>query len=296
MEVENKGNGLTAIIQQEHKKEVDSNLEELTLSGRDIILIWEGEFQESFGKVKTLQLIKDEYTNTPIQILHKFNSLENLVLKVSSYKEIFSFEKDEKYVGALSKLKVLKLEGLFNLKCIWKQDFQLHSILQNLDSLEVNHCHNLTTMLPSLASFENLRTLRISYCNGMQNLMSSSTAKSLVNLKVLSIEGCEMMIEVIANEGDIEKGEIVFEKLMELELYRSESLKCFCFGDYTLKFPFLETLQVGKCFKMKTFCGGGLSMPRLNLLNHEHYLESEIDMIIPLLQNDCSNFCERIGW
>ncbi|XP_031280974.1 putative disease resistance protein At4g19050 [Pistacia vera] len=205
-EVENRGNGLNTNIQQAHKKEVDSNLKELTLSGSDIMSIRKGEFQESFGKVKTLRLINDAYANIPIQILPKLNSLENLILKMSSYEEIFLFEEDKEHIETLTKLKNLELFGLLDLKCIWKQDSRLNSILQNLDSLEVKYCHKLTTMLPSLASFENLRILKVSYCNEMQNLMSSSTAKSLVRLEYLSIESCEMMIEILANEGDIEKG------------------------------------------------------------------------------------------
>ncbi|XP_031286057.1 uncharacterized protein LOC116144764 [Pistacia vera] len=285
-EVENRGNDLNTTIQQAHKKKVDSNLEELTLSGRDIMSIWEGEFQESFGKVKTLRLINDTFATIPIQILHKLNSLEKLILKVSSYEEIFSFEEDKEHIGTLTKLKKLALFGLLDLKCIWKQDSRLNSILQNLDCLKVKYCHHLTTLLPSLASFENLRILKVSNCNEMQNLMSSSTAKSLLLLKYLLIDNCEMMIKVLANEGAIEKGEIVFEELKELQLRNLESLTCFyCSGDYTLKFPNLERLHVSECFKMKTFSGGGLSMPRLKILNTQDCSFYDIDAIIEQLQN-----------
>ncbi|XP_031285941.1 uncharacterized protein LOC116144636 [Pistacia vera] len=294
MDLESGGSELNATIQKEHKEKVDSDMKELTLrlSGRDIVLIWEGEFQERFGKVKTLQLINDEYTSIPIQILYKFNSLEELILKMSSYEEIFSCEVDKKHVGTLTKLKVLKLQGLYNLKCIWKQDSQLNSILQNLDRLEVLYCQNLTTLLPSLASFENLTTLRVRYCNGMQNLMSSSTVKSLLRLEELSIVGCEMMIEVLANEGDIEKGEIVFEKLKRLYLDDLDCLTCFCFGDYILKFPFLESLFVSKCSKMKTFFRGDLSMPRLKELNNKNCSESDINTIIQQLENNRAKVVE----
>ncbi|XP_031255412.1 uncharacterized protein LOC116113399 [Pistacia vera] len=294
-DLENGGSELNTTIQEAHKKKADSNLKELrlTLSGRDIMPIWEGEFQESFGEVKTLELIKDEYPNIPIQILHKFNSLEKLILKMSSYQEIFSSREDEEYDGALTNLKVLKLLGLFNLKCISKQDSRLNSILQNLDHLAVMHCHNLTTLLPPLLSFENLRILGLACCKGMQNLMSSSTAQSLVQLEELGIAYCEMMIEVLANEGDIEKGEIVFEKLEKLTLYDLESLTCFCSGNYTLKFPFLKELNVHECSKMKTFFGGDLSMPKLQELNDKDCSKCDIDTIIQQLQDDCSELWER---
>ncbi|XP_031258427.1 uncharacterized protein LOC116116502 [Pistacia vera] len=299
--VGNRGNDLNTTIQQAHKKEPSGywwpdKVERLTLSGRDIMSIWEGEFQESFGKVKTLRLINDAHANIPIQILHKFNSLEYLILKMSSYEEIFSFEEDEEYIGILTKLKNLELFRLLDLKCFWKQDYRLNSILQNLVYLRVESCHKLSTLLPSLTSFENLTTLIVWYCNGMQNLMSSLTAKSLVRLEKLSIQSCEMMIEVFRNEGDIEKGEIVFEKLKELILSNLESLTCFyCSGDYTLKFPNLEELYVSECSKMKTFSGGGLSMPRLKMLNYIDCSENDIDIIIQQIQNDGSEFVERFS-
>ncbi|XP_031280990.1 uncharacterized protein LOC116139462 [Pistacia vera] len=286
MHVENEGNDLNKTIQ----KQVDFNVKELTLIGRDIMSIREGEIQENFDKVEILQLIKDEYANIPIQILQEFNNLEKLILKVSSYEEIFLFGEDKEHTGAFTKLKDLELHGLFNLKCIWKQDFRLNSILQNLDRLVVQYCPSLTVLLPSLASFENITSLRVRYCNGMQNLMSSSTAKSLVRLEELTIVGCEMMTKVLANEGDIEKAEIVFKKLRNLHFHNLESLTCFCSGNYTLEFPFLENLFVSACLKMKTFSGGGLSMPRLKYLNFKGCSKSDIDTIIKQLQNDCSEF------
>ncbi|XP_031273330.1 uncharacterized protein LOC116131798 [Pistacia vera] len=201
--------------------------------------------REAYKKKVRIKLFKDVYANTRME--------------------------DEEHAGALSKLK--------DLKYIWKQDSQLNSSLQNLDCLEVQYCHNLMTLLPSSTYFENLTTLTVTKCNGMQNLMSFSIAKSMVQLKYLSIQGCEMMIEVLANEGDVEKSEFVFEKLKELCLSNLESLTCFCSGNYTLKFPILESLFVCKCFKMKTFFGGGLSMPRLKTLNDKTCSKSDIDTI-----------------
>ncbi|XP_031254302.1 uncharacterized protein LOC116112287 [Pistacia vera] len=292
-DLKNGGSELNTTIQQARKAKVDSNLTALRLSEGDIIRIWQGELPKNSGKVKTLQLIKDESTNIPIQILQKFSRLEELKLQGSSYEEIFSCNEDEEHVRTLTKLKVLELLRLFNLKCFWKQDSRLNSILQNLYRLEVQYCHNLTTLLPSSASFENLRTLEIKYCNGLGNLVSSSTARSLVQLVSLRVGECEMMIEALANEGDTEEGTIVFEKLEYLYMYKLESLTCFCSGSYTLKFPNLERLDIYQCSKMKTFSEGDLSMPRLEKLNYKDCSESDLDTIIQELQNDCSEFCEK---
>ncbi|XP_044481816.1 disease resistance protein At4g27190-like [Mangifera indica] len=286
-------NDLNTITQQANKKKVNSALEKLTLSGKYIISIWQGDFEENFGKVKSLKLINDEHAYIPIHILMKFITLERLKLKVSSYEEIFSYEEGEEHVGALAQLKFLKLWGLFNLKCIWKQDFQFKSILQNLCDLTVAYCHNLMTLLPCSSSFKNLTTLEVIYCNGLQNLIASSIAKSLVCLEELKIRECEMMIEVLANEGDKEEDEIVFEKLKELTLVKLKSLTCFYSGNCALNFPFLESLNVSKCFKMKTFSGEGLDMPRLQKVNKK-VCTNDLDSIIQQLQNDCSEFCDRM--
>ncbi|XP_044482300.1 uncharacterized protein LOC123208802 isoform X2 [Mangifera indica] len=300
-EVEIGDNDLNTTIQQEYqeyqeyKKQVSSSWIELILSGRNIMTTLQGEFQENPDKVETLRLIKDDHAYIRIHILEKFINLEELILIVSSYEEIFSCEEGEEYVGALSKLKVLQLQGLFNLKCIWKQDFRFKSVLQNLHSLNVKRCHNLMTLLPSSSSFKNLMTLKVKDCSGMQNLMTFSTAKSLVCLKTLSIKRCEMMIEVLANEGDIEKDEVVFERLKKLSLFNLESLTCFYYGNYTLKFPFLESLVVDKCSKMKTFSREGVNMPRLQRVNRGNCLD-DLNYVTTQLQNDCSKVWEKFAW
>ncbi|XP_044470774.1 probable disease resistance protein At4g27220 isoform X3 [Mangifera indica] len=294
-EVENEGNDLNSTIQQLYKEKVDSNIKTLKLNGRDIMAIWQGEFQENLCIVETLELIKDEYTYIPIQILQKFVSLENLILKVCSYEELFSFKEGEEDIGVFTNFETLELRGLFNLKSISNQDSRLNSILQNLHSLYVNYCHNLTTLLLPSQSFENLRTLSVHHCNGMQNLMTSSITRSLMCLESLSIEKCEMMVEVLANEGDISNGEVVFRKLKELYLFGLESLTHFYYGNYTLKFPFLEGLYVSRCSKMKTFSSGGLSMPRLSEVNWKS-CSSDLNSIIQQLQNDCAKLWERFPY
>ena len=108
-------------------------------------------------------------------------------------------------------------------------------------------------------------------------------------LESLLIQECEMMIEVLANEGDIEKDEVVFERLEELRLYNLESLTCFCYENYILKFPFLENLYVRRCSKMKTFPRGGLSMPGLLRVNRKD-CSSDRNSVTQQLQNGTYSF------
>ncbi|XP_044477765.1 uncharacterized protein LOC123205033 isoform X3 [Mangifera indica] len=255
---------LNATIQQLYEKEGNSKSEKLILSGKDVTLIWQEQFSEhQFSKVKILKIIKDESSNIPIGILQRFNNLKKLVLRSSSYKEIFLCEKDEKDVSMLTQIKELKLWGLFNLEYMWKEKSHLDSILQNLEMLHVNFCHNLFSIMPSSATFENLITLEVWYCDGLINLVSSSTAKSLVRLEELRLLECKMMAEVVSSEGGTKAEEIVFDKLKLLSLRNLKNLTSFSSGNYVLKFPALEEFIVEECHNMKTFFEGVLSVPSL---------------------------------
>ncbi|XP_044500416.1 probable disease resistance protein RF9 isoform X2 [Mangifera indica] len=255
---------LNTTIQQLYEKEVNSESEELTLSGKDVTLIWQDQLPEhQFSKVKILKITKDESSNIPIGSLQRFNNLKKLVLRSSSYEEIFLCEKDEKHVSMLTQIKELELWGLFNLEYIWKEKSHLGSILQNLEMLNVNFCHNLISLVSSSATFENLITLEVWYCDGLINLVSSSTAKSLVRLEKLRLSECKMMAEVVSSEGSTKAEEIVFEKLKLLSLRNLKNLTSFCSGNYVFKFPALEELIVHECHNMKTFFEGVLSVPSL---------------------------------
>ncbi|XP_044477769.1 uncharacterized protein LOC123205035 isoform X3 [Mangifera indica] len=261
---------LNATIQQLYEKEVNSKSTKLTLSGKDITLLWQDQLPEhQFPKVEILEIIKDESSNIPIGILQKFNNLEKLVLRSSSYKEIFSCEKDEKDVSMLTQIKELRLWGLFNLEYMWKEKSHLDSILQNLEMLDVKFCHNLISIVPSSATFENLITLEVWYCDGLINLVSSSTAKSLVRLEELRLSQCKMMAEVVSSEGGTKAKEIVFDKLKLLSLDNLKNLTSFCAGNYVFKFPALEELVVCECHNMKTFFEGVLSVPSLRKIKQK---------------------------
>ncbi|XP_044498376.1 probable disease resistance protein At4g27220 isoform X4 [Mangifera indica] len=261
---------LNATIQHLHEEEDNSKSDELTLSGKDVTLVWQNQLQEhQFFKVKILKIIKDESSNIPIEVLQRFNNLKILILRLSSYKEIFSCEKDKKHVSMLTQIKELELWGLFNLEYMWKEKSHQDSILQNLEMLDVNFCHNLIRIVPSSATFENLATLNVWCCDGLINLVSSSTAKSLVRLEQLTLSECKMMAEVVSSEGGTKAEEIVFDKLKLLSLFNLKNLTSFCSGNYSFKFPALEKLIVFKCHNMKTFFEGVLSVPSLRRVEHQ---------------------------
>ncbi|XP_031252473.1 uncharacterized protein LOC116110383 isoform X1 [Pistacia vera] len=97
----------------------------------------------------------------------------------------------------------------------------------------------------------------------------------MVQLEKMIIEDCELMVEIVANTGDVEKDEIVFSKLKSLSLFNLESLRSFCSGNHTFKFPALEEMTVKKCPKMNTFSRGVLNTPKLAKVKETWYAEEK---------------------
>ncbi|KAK2640679.1 hypothetical protein Ddye_028474, partial [Dipteronia dyeriana] len=190
--------------------------------------------------------------------LLRFRHLHELYLEYNSYKEIFLYEEDETHVGIVSKL---------------------DSVLQKLESLIVEDCVNLIQIVPSSASFQNLTFLKVCGCDGLKNLMTSSTAKSLVQLKEMAITFCKSMIEVVAKEGDVIEDDITFSKLRTLTLGYLPRLSFFCSENYTLELPSLEKLNIFSCTELKFFSSGDLTIPMLQKVTlNGRYLTLEGDL------------------
>uniref|UniRef100_A0A2N9EHJ0 Uncharacterized protein n=1 Tax=Fagus sylvatica TaxID=28930 RepID=A0A2N9EHJ0_FAGSY len=94
-------------------------------------------------------------------------------------------------------------------------------------------------------------------------LFTPSTAKSLVQLKKLSVSECESITEVVAGEGGEGNEVITFSQLTYLKLDCLPNLTSFCSRSYSFEFPSLEEVIVSKCPEMKIFCHGILSTPKL---------------------------------
>ncbi|KAH9728327.1 hypothetical protein KPL70_008994 [Citrus sinensis] len=245
------------------------NLEELRLSNKkDITKIWQGQFPDHLlNKLKVLAIENDKSEVLAPDLLERFHNLVNLELADGSYKELFSNEGQvEKLVGKLARIKCLQLSGLNDLKhlWLWEENSKLNMIFQNLETLDISFCRNLKNLLPSSASFRCLTKLSVWCCEQLINLVTSSAAKNLVQLVTMKVDGCSKITElVVAIEADEANEEIFFPKLESLDLNRLQSLTTFCSANYNFKFPSLCYLSVSACPKMKIFCRGVLSAPRL---------------------------------
>lgn len=93
----------------------------------------------------------------------------------------------EKRATMLTNLRELGLFQLPMLTHLWKGETQPCPIFHNLETLTVSNCGKLRNVVPSTVSFQNLKNLEISECHGLSELVTSLTAKSLVQLQKMSV-------------------------------------------------------------------------------------------------------------
>ncbi|GKV53321.1 hypothetical protein SLEP1_g59854, partial [Rubroshorea leprosula] len=285
--VETKGErlGISPIQQLLFSIKVFPKLEVLSLTSDDVAVIFDEQFpRDLFCNVKVLHLLtyKDKSLLLSIRFLQCFRKLEKLHVANADLEELFPSEGDadgqEKCVGTQLHIRELNLDFLYNLRHICNQDSRgADLILQNLKILEVKFCFGLVSLTASTAPFHNLTTLAVHSCSGLRNLVSFSTAQSLVQLETMSITYCDSLTEVVGDERDGLEDEIVFKKLKVLKLEQLTNLTSFCSRlNFAFKFPCLERLVVSKCPNMETFCKGVLKTPVLQRISLNDYDEGRL--------------------
>jgi len=202
------------------------NLEELSLSG-----LMDTEILYSF--------------------LHRNPNLKDLSLNNCSFEKIVPPKEDSEIenLGVVPNLKSLKLIDLPYLEEI---GFEPDIILERLEFLILKNCPSMITIAPSFVSFTRLTNLEVVSCDGLQSLMSASTAKGLVLLNTMKVVKCESLIEIVRKDGE-KYAKVVFQHLKALELVSLKNLKSFCISDCDFEFPSLEKLVVSACYNMDKF-------------------------------------------
>ncbi|KAG4108999.1 hypothetical protein GLYMA_U031414v4 [Glycine max] len=208
-------------------------------------------------RLKVLSLCKVNDGERLCQILYRMPNLEKLRLTEAEH---LLQESSESRLGTVLQLKELYL-WLSKIKGI---GFERESVLQRLELLSLSECHILRNLAPPSVSLAYLTNLKVEDCKGLRNLMASSTAKSLVQLKSMKISECHELEEIVSNEGNEEAEQIVFGKLITIELEGLKKLKSFCsYKNYEFKFPSLEVLIVRECPLMQRFTEGGARAAKL---------------------------------
>ncbi|KAE9621325.1 putative winged helix-turn-helix DNA-binding domain, leucine-rich repeat domain, L [Lupinus albus] len=199
----------------------------------------------------------------PIALFDEKIAMPNLeTLKVKSchnFKYLFS----SSLVKTLVKLEKLDIRDCCMMEHIFVQDedeylckekYEMQPILHNIETVKISECPMLMNIFPSSVLFQNLVDLWIHGCSGIVNIMTSSTARSLVNLSYLWISDCEMLEEIVECENDSDGiGEIAFMKLKKLILSNLPRLTRFCKENFIFKLPLLERLLVEKCPELEAF-------------------------------------------
>ncbi|KAJ7942929.1 Disease resistance protein [Quillaja saponaria] len=291
-----------AIIQQPMFliEKVLPNIEALSLDGKDAMRIWNGQYvvDALFHNLTILLLQSFDDVQVaskfPYWFIQKIPNLKELVVKYSSFQEIFPcgrhVDEETQTITPLH-LSKLCLWALPKLDKIYKDGFQLHLILEILETLEVWECSALLELVPSTMSFNHLTNLNVWKCNGMLHLLTSTTAKSLVQLEEMKIRECEIIEEIVFGKGDQGEVEIVLDRLENLELECLPSLINFCGStNFAFNFPSLKKVIVRQCPKMQVFSSGVSTTPKLQRVKikengDEWFWEGSLNATIEKMSN-----------
>ncbi|CAL5394139.1 unnamed protein product [Camellia sinensis] len=181
----------------------------------------------------------------------KFLDVANLnkliVRNCSEVAEVFQLEElnvgEGQHVRPLIEVRMMELDALPRLTCLWNKD--PHGIL----GLQI------------------LQYLTIKKCSLLRNLFTCSTAMALQQLKVLYLESCPVMEEVIAATKDglkeVIDDVIEFPKLEWLILKDLPNLNSFCNAKYNFNLPSLQRVVLKRCSNMHNFTFGQVRMSQI---------------------------------
>ncbi|XP_059664986.1 probable disease resistance protein At4g27220 [Cornus florida] len=214
--------------------------------------------------LRNLNMVELNTVDAPLQPLPnemvEFPILDRLILSDESIFEgtchVLPFCK------VIRSLKVSNCSNFVNVSTLL-QRFEITQ-MKKLTLVDLPKLERIWIMEPQgLLVFHNLTKLRVEKCVGLKYLFSLSIARSLTQLRDLSIVNCAVMEEIFKNEGGGEgedaTDEIVFSQLRYLKLSSLPNLTCFCQANNAFKIPSLTIVEIYQCPELKTFTSGYLS-------------------------------------
>ncbi|ESW06963.1 hypothetical protein PHAVU_010G091100 [Phaseolus vulgaris] len=232
-----------------------------------------GKRKHRRDNLEELSLSRLMDTEILYSFLHRNPNLKSLSLSNCFFEKILPLKEDTEIenLGVVPNLKSLKLIDLPKLEEI---GFEPDIILERLEFLILQNCPCMITIAPSSVSFTRLTNLEVVNCDGLQSLMSASTAKSLVQLNSMKVVKCESLMEIVRKDGE-KSDKVVFQQLKALELVSLKNLKSFCVSDCDFEFPSLEKLVVSACYNMDNFSETVTSSPILQNIHVIHGKENK---------------------
>ncbi|KAG4937122.1 hypothetical protein JHK85_052041 [Glycine max] len=163
------------------------NLESMEISLKEAE--WLQKYNVSVHRMHKLQrLVLYGLKNTEILFwfLHRLPNLKGLTLGSCQLKSIWApaslISRDK--IGVVMQLKELELKSLLSLEEI---GFEHDPLLQRIERLVISRCMKLTNLASSIVSYNYITHLEVRNCRSLRNLMTSSTAKSLVQLTTMKV-------------------------------------------------------------------------------------------------------------
>ncbi|MBA0733554.1 hypothetical protein Gogos_017553, partial [Gossypium gossypioides] len=237
-------------------------------------------FSQLLGNLESLEVskIKDEYveclTNKTQQKVSVSMILRNLKQVRIDYcknlKVVFQMEEvEENEAPLLSNLKILHLQRLPDLSCIWELPTQ-HVRLESLVELTILHCPRL------------------------KSLFSLSLAQSLVLLEKLEIIYClelkQIVTELEGNEGEISSTinshtSLSSPKLTKLYISTCDGLE-YIFPTQHVRLESLVVLTIKKCPRLKSLFSLSLAQSLVQLKGLDISYCDEMKQIVTELEGD----------
>ena len=175
-------------------------------------------------------------------------------------------------IECLKNLETINLQNCGSLEVIFEHEelnvgeSHVASVLDQLRKLILCQLDNLMHIWKKgpekMSGFENLSLLKVSGCNSLTYLFSSSVAKLLVML--------EKIEEILARAGEEEEeNDVLFCKVNSILLEDLPSLKCFSQETNAFEWPLLKEITVIKCPTLSTFIPSNLNTPKLKRVYDE---------------------------
>ncbi|XP_062082833.1 uncharacterized protein LOC133789120 isoform X2 [Humulus lupulus] len=142
--------------------------------------------------------------------------------------------------------------------------------LKELEILKINAVTLWPDQLPSNFDLHNLTSLTIENCNKIKYLFCFPMVERLVNLKMLDIDDCLVVEEILISGKLGEKGmlqeNILFSKLEALSLSKLPAFETFCSEDSSIKEISIDDYE-GKVIA-KHLCNGKIAFPNVTSYIH----------------------------
>ncbi|KAJ0734525.1 putative P-loop containing nucleoside triphosphate hydrolase, leucine-rich repeat domain superfamily [Helianthus annuus] len=224
---------------------------------------------------------RDVKTIIPSHALLQLQKLEQITIKLCfQIKEVFEVASEgTKNIGLSESQTIVKipnltqvhLDGLYDLKYLWKSTRWLALEFPKLTSVSIEDCYSL------------------------KYVFTCSMVGSLVQLQVLRIMACDN-IEVIVKEEeecDTKVNEIMLPRLKSLKLECLPSLNGFCLGKEAFSLPTLDNLKIYDCPAVTDFTKGHLYTPELEVIDTTFgkcYVKTHLNSFIKTKQEEGYKF------